>query len=331
MDRIELADFRLRCRDFLVAEAQFLARVPAVTALLQQIRSMPPQNFEIITELRRILAELPGSDLVILAGGGLDSNVLIGLATDPAIGKTVHVLSCVTRDNGFEQANLAAFCQELGLGFERIAPTDAELEDEIATFRASEGRLPNDIAQPMVAVMCRHAAATFPGVPVVDGQYADTYMYSNPQNLYFRMTRPLSLLPGVGLFARMQKIGNKRIRHLLFCLAALPLKCLHLCGIQITPATCAAMRRLLQDNRDLPAETVMQAVFCEVMLHYRESDKYVGSPGIVSPFGTLALFFHCTHNIALYSRFRQTKIPLHRYFRLAFPAYYAGTQSRSFK
>ena len=233
--------------------------------------------------VKQEIDQLP-NEFGLLAGGGVDSTYLLVLAN--ALGKKVTAISSRTAENYKSLKELDHFCEIHELDHLVFDVPLERYKFQRDTFRRKFKRAPRDPVAPIVNELTLEAKKY--GLELlIDGQFADTALFCNPQNNLFNLS---SNLPGAQL--NMDKnnkyhFKNKKQQLLRYLLMNKTQKILYLCRIQMTKRTQNLVTELL---KCFDAKIVLQVIFWDVLLKYREYDKYLNNQiKIISPFNNFDL------------------------------------------
>ncbi len=288
-------------------------------------------NFDINTYLRDWLHANVKQTNCILAGGGVDSTYILLQLSKIIDSNKLKVLTGKTKNNSPEVKSLSSICTNLGVIHHVIEPSIKELEVHLNRFIKQNDRTPNDIAQPIIDLLKDYALYNFKTECIIDGQYADTNMYCNPQNKFWILFKFFSILPSISIAAKIQTLKNKYLRHIYFALSSKSIKILYLCNIKINRKSIKLINSLLSRS-SLDSEIIMQIIFKNVLLKNRESDKYKCSPRVLSPFDSDELFVDATLNRQKYRKgIFCFKYPIKNYISREFPEFRNQFKSRSFE
>jgi len=270
--------------------------------------------------------------ITIFAGGGLDSNYLLLRCISIFGHEKITVQCALTKSNREEVGNLKKLCIKEGVNINIYSPSENDIEYQVDRFQSKFSRLPNDVAQPLLNHLARESIDQDKSAIMLDGQYADTFMFSNPQNLYWRATNLLSCVNSLWAAKKIIKSNSKLWRFFAFSFFKPAYKIAFLCNIEIEREAISYIESLCSHYKGvLDNELIFQVFFSVVTLEYRESDKYLLYPDIVSPFKSNDLFFDACRNRVKYRGLWEKKIPLRRYINDHYPSYKGASRSRSFE
>ncbi|MDA9986290.1 hypothetical protein N9E26_00990, partial [bacterium] len=200
-----------------------------------------------------------------------------------------------------------------------------------------KGRLPRDIAQPLHNLLISKIRSDNPSAVIIDGQYADTLMFANPQNMFFNwwkltannvVLRWFVKATGMTNIVALNK-GQTKLRDLFATICADKVSLIAwLCRLDPTLSVKESLNKLL--NR-YPSEVVMQVVFYKVLLDFREKDKYILCPEVVSPFHDIKLMIHSWSAPKLYNSLLMRKKPIWNYIKCNHPNVAKLVKRRSFE
>lgn len=231
------------------------------------------------------LGKLP-QNIGILCGGGVDSTYL--LVACSLLKKNITAISSISDGNEKSLQQIDAFCLPRGHVHIKRIISDDTYSRRAAEFEEMHGRAPRDPVAPVVSELS-HVAKEHSVSILVDGQYADTVLFQNPQNKLFKSTWFLPKIP-----SRIRNINethdySKKIQLFTYLSLSLSDKILYLCRIEITEASTALVEHLLSQ---FDANMVLQLIFWHALLNYRERDKYkcVYTP-VYSPFEEISYIY----------------------------------------
>ena len=270
--------------------------------------------------------------ITIFAGGGLDSNYLLLRCISIFGSNRITVQCALTKSNSEEVCNLNELCIKENVNINIYSPTEKDIEYQISRFQSKFSRLPNDVAQPLLNHLARESIKQDISSIMLDGQYADTFMFSNPQNLYWRATKLLSFVDSIWAAKNIVKNNSKLWRFFAFSFFKPAYKIAFLCNIAIERESILYIESICNHYKGvLDNELIFQTFFSGVTLAYRESDKYLLHADIISPFKSDDLFLDACRNRGKYRGVWEKKIPLRRYINDYYPSYKAHSKTRSFE
>lgn len=314
---------------FLVSDDVLFQNKVKIETQLMEIQNTSRRGIELKEMISDRLKPHIGKPCHILAGGGVDSNVLIAILDDLKV-TNVTVWTYLSDTNADEVNNLKKLCKKIGFNHFVYRAKELDFEREIREFQEKYKRYPNDIATPIVGALARRAVdVSGENTVVIDGQYADTYLFANPQNKYFWFTKYCSIVSSVSLYSLVQGLNRKLISHFLFIFSCIEIKILYLSRIHISKASVALIRQL-RINSNVADEVLLQVIFKLILLTQREYDKYMMHPEINSPFKSHEIFVQS----ALETNIKQelpNKKSVYRIMNDLQPEFTSKTKNRSFK
>lgn len=258
----------------------------------------------------------------ILCGGGIDSNYLLVKLSE--LGLRPLVVSAVTTGNMRALESVKVIVEKYGLDWHSKSHENVELEFAINKFYDKFGRLPNDQAMPLVWCLGDYAMARGADA-VIDGQFADTVLFANPQNYLFKKTRSIKL-PRLLFDSTNIEKRNKAIAGYYYLSLTIEERILFLCRAENSSKSRAFMSSLLGNYE---SEHVLQCVFYEFLLDVRERDKYRAmSIEVTSPFDDFD-YLACSSRSVV--RGKKQKKFMVDYIRKHVPAAVALMESKSFE
>ena len=279
----------------------------------------------------------PGVQISVLASGGADSTFLLSLIAKHFPNNDLVAYFGKTANNSSEFEAVRMLCNELGARVSILTPSLAGLERQLALFYDVNDRYPNDIAQPLHNLIVSTIRSDNCSAIIVDGQYADTLMFANPQNMFFswwqhtannpiikKVIRTLGLMNFISL-----RPGQSDLRDLLGAGFADEASLIAwICRIDPSVKVRDSLKALLHVYS---SEVVMQVVFYKVLLHFREKDKYSLCPELISPFNDIKLMVDAWRRPKLYNSLFMRKIPIWTYIKAAHPDIAGLVKRRSFE
>ena len=188
----------------LVKEEMFLSRVETIQEEINILKTKRLENgFSLINQLRNDLKKVKTKNICIFAGGGIDSNLLILLCNEILNNKEISIFSIQTKDNRNDISQLRNLSKILKINHHIFRLEENDINDSLNYFFQKNKRYPRDEAYPGIFKLVNEGAKRFKDTTFMDGQYADTYTFSNPQNIYQIIWR---FLPSI----KINKIGYMR-------------------------------------------------------------------------------------------------------------------------
>lgn len=262
----------------------FFRELASIEASLKVIRATPTYSDSLNdfdNTIARKISSYHGRK-IIMCGGGIDSTYL--LIQSIACGIKADAISAVTRDNHEGLLLIDEICKKNGLHHHKVEANDLELCKSLDEFYSLKKRLPNDPIAPLVHVISKHAL-NLGYHTCIDGQFADTVFYANPQNRLLAFAKTIPRIFPPSKFSNEIHKQDRLSQLIYFFRLSLAQKVLYLARVEITLEAERATAALLNTNK---AQDVLQVIFWHVLLKYRERDKYVlTSDFIKSPFDDL--------------------------------------------
>ncbi|NRP26532.1 hypothetical protein XMD420_000115 [Marinobacterium sp. xm-d-420] len=222
----------------------------------------------------------------LLCGGGIDSNYL--LAKSLSWGIEPIVISAATKGNESELKLLSDFCIDMKIEHHVLDIDISKIENKSNMIKKELGRYPNDQAAPLVRMLVERAQKENCEI-VIDGQFADTLLFANPQNFLFKKThRFTSTL--LKYDNRPSEIGVKIVKIIKYLTYNKIDKILFLSRLYFFDDN--VYRRMSNIINYINPELLLQLLFWHVLMTKRERDKYINLPlEVFSPFDDETLLF----------------------------------------
>lgn len=218
----------------------------------------------------------------LLCGGGIDSNYLLVKLGE--LGYDVNVYSFDTEKNQYELQSVKMLCKGIGFPCKTVQFEDKLIESALDKFYGEYGRYPNDTAAPMVSCLVDQAAKDKCDV-VMDGQYADTVLFANPQNIIFE----LKSIPFLRSAAKESYESLSSLNYWFEILLSSKLRRVFLLSRIIPTDRFVDFIGGLLSRYD--ASLIFQLVFFECLMYFREADKYKAiALDVCSPFYDYDIF-----------------------------------------
>jgi hypothetical protein len=157
------------------------------------------------------------------------------------------------------------------------------------------------------------------GAQILDGQFCDTVLHSNPHNtllMAYKWLGPAKLAAPVFRRLFSGESGGRRTRRSATALKLVGAKCvaefiLRACQISVNDRNMAVARQLLSNYR---SQTALTAVFFWVTTRYREREKYfLPENNYIIPFDSEELFWLASYSFERMVSWRIRKRPIHTY------------------
>jgi hypothetical protein len=316
------SDFIAKQKTLTVPVDFFHDRFPYALALCRSVLDSKPElqgDPGIIVKER--LSKLSSVDsFTVLASGGADSSYLLYFVRNLYPSVAITAISALTKNNSKELNFLAAVCKTQKIDLIVATPTEERLIQQLRAFESKASRLPNDCVQPLHNYLVMLADRLNPGSVILDGQYADTLMFANPQNIFFDVWL-LTKLYRVDLISKLAfrfldnspglMPGQTSTRDFFksTCLSA-PEVIAWLCRLSTDHSVIGQIQKGL---KDFPARLLFQSIFYTILLEYREKDKYFLAPHVVTPFNDMRLMVDAWHYKSFYSGISIRKKPIWDY------------------
>jgi len=268
--------------------------IPRMAHALSRAQSLEPINpFERLKQ--SIATSIPaGKHVAVLCGGGVDSNFLLALLCENF--SNVSIISAETTNNSRDLESTAKLNMKLGRKWVRNRYSRERLALEASLFFEKHARIPNDQATPLVQCMLKEAQNLGADI-VVDGQYADTVLFANPQNTLFSK---IGKIPG--FFAPSYLGSTKEPASKLKLLSALlfvnpALKMMILSRLHFNSEIYDFLTELSKFKSN-DANLIFQLLFWFGLLKTRERDKYklAEKNFVFSPFDDIDILLSASKN-----------------------------------
>ena len=313
----------------LVNEEMFMLRFEAIESEIKKVEEYSnPQNFDIIYQLINNLKDIKSEKISILAGGGIDSNLLILLSNKIYKKDNIKIYSIETKDNSQDIKELIKLSRKLKIKHYIFTLKENDVKESLDYFYKRYHRYPRDEAYPAIFKIVKEVSESQENIIFIDGQYADTYTFSNPQNIYQLIWRRLPNLNFHKL--KFMRKSSKFISLIIGLFTNNIEFLLYFCQIQDTKIIRKSLTNLLS-RTTLDFEVIFQIVFKECLLFYREEDKYRVPSKIISPFKDENLFIHSCNNLNIYRSIFKKKKPIYKYIKNNFKKFKIKSYERSFK
>ena len=263
----------------------------------------------------------------LLCSGGEDSvYLLITLINKLSI---KPVLFCYeTKNNKNDVRRLRAIAEKETLELHIFDSNTLDSASAYHHFVLNQNRAPNDIAQPVHNALYTEAIENFDCDKVVDGQFCDTVLMSNPQNHFLLWIRSapwffsfaLKLLGSLPL-----PNGNKtssRIAYLnsLSSLTSEEDQIFSLLNIKHPWSELRSWTKHFISRYGLQLTFTSLFFFC--LLEKRERDKYLECPRLVSPFDNFDLALKTNSNLSQVLGLLVRKKPIRTLCKTAYPGFF---------
>jgi hypothetical protein len=181
--------------------------------------------------------------------------------------------------------------------------TNLDIEGSYKLFLEKQLRPPNDIAQPVHNALYQEAVNKFNCDIVIDGQFCDTVLLSNPQNHFLLWYERYNfLLKNIIRIANLIPLKeSKKIRQRIIFLNELinssdtSAIILRLVNITKSDDFINDFTRNLQ--RKIGTQLTFSVYFFSLLLSLRERDKYLLCPKLYSPFDDFEYAAYSNHNL----------------------------------
>jgi hypothetical protein len=238
----------------------------------------------------------------LLCSGGEDSMYLLMILVKDLKIKP-KLLCYITKNNFSDIQRLKYISNDLGLEMHLYDRSNLDMRNAYAKFCESQKRAPNDIAQPVHNALYFKAIETHGSSIVIDGQFCDTVLLSNPQNhfLYWIENNPLIFRVLVRLLNYLPLSKENKIKSRLGQLQDL-LKysnfvehIFHLINLKNFDNDLKFYTEDLIKQHGVQFTFSIFFFYC--LLEIRERDKYLLCPNLFSPFDDFKLAILTNKNI----------------------------------
>lgn len=336
-DKILFADFLFQVKGGFVPEKYFKKQIDCVSEWLRRLNfeELDVKNWDLIDRISLNIKKkvTKGKSLCILAGGGVDSNFLIILTRLLFPEKKIYVICGLTKNNQNDLNSTKLICDKYRINMYVYAINDHEKEQALIAFLRHEERYPYDVTMPLLYCLIKKGYDIDSECEVMDGQFADTVLFANPQNLLYNCIKGLKV-KNVIAFKLLNSFKERFIRDdrlklvIDLVLKKESEKILLLSRVENTNDTVAIVEDLLQR---FSSELVFQAIFFKLLLEYRERDKYRLNKDVISPFDDDVIFKYSYVLLGRRCILRKKKKELHNFIRFHCPSSVTHMKSRSFE
>lgn len=275
--------------------------------------------------IKKLKIRLSGSiNVSLLCSGGEDSVYLL-LILVKELKLKPKLLSYKTKNNLLDIERIKYISNDLGLKLYLYDKSNLNLCDAYIKFCKSQKRPPNDLAQPVHNALYFEAIKRHVSDIVIDGQFCDTVLLSNPQNhfLYWIERKP-SIFKILVKILNFIPIKNKnKMKSRLEYLQ-------DLLKYSNSVDYIFKLIKLKNFDNDLKAHTenlikqhgtqlTLAIYFFYCLLEIRERDKYLICPKLHSPFDDFSLAFLANKNIDQIIGFFVRKKPIRNLCKKYYP------------
>ncbi len=308
------------------------SRLDSVTKLLNRskikVNAITDIDKFILSQIQSQLNKKKYTKINVLCGGGVDSNYLLILLAKNYQSIEIEAVCGLTKSNSADLKSTKSICNKYNLSYKEYSISKPELEQSLSDFYEVNNRLPNDVAAPIINALIKKAKSVDEEVLIIDGQYADTVLFANPQNTFFRLTEKISLIEFNTQSSYFKNKIHKLNYYLKLTLSNKESKIRSLCRLNNSPEI---NKYLLKSLKQFNAELVLQAVFFKILIEYREKDKYLLSDNVFSPFYSDELLLHSYQvNTSFFSLCNKKK-HLRKFVKANCPEAYKYMKSRTFE
>ena len=255
----------------------------------------------IITEkLKKRLLNL--KEISLLCSGGEDSIYLLIILVNELNIKP-KLICYKTKNNSSDVRRLEFISKNLNLDLYLYDKTNLDRYTAYNKFCISQGRPPNDIAQPVHNALYIEAKEILKSDIVIDGQFCDTVLLSNPQNHFLLWTEKMPFI-----FKSLIKLSNylifdknklfksrlKKLNNLLDYPNSVE-RVLKLINLEDFDDELIKYTEKIINQYGVQLTFSLYFFFC--LLELRERDKYLLCPDLFSPFDDFKFAILANENI----------------------------------
>lgn len=336
LDNISFDSFLLYATGRLVTEEYVAKEYEDVLSFMEKVKGgmNDVNNFSLIDRMVCNIKEKvdEGKSLCVMAGGGVDSNFLIILSRLIFSEKKIFVVCGRTKSNENDLKSTYLICEKFNVDFYSYRINKEDKEAAIYDFVRCQGRYPNDVVMPLMCSLIKKAYEVDCDCQIMDGQFADTVLFSNPQNLAFDFVKGIevkqSLLRSFLMFAGNNLMNDKINVILRLMTLGIADKIIYLTRLQGTERVANMINFMI--GKYSP-ELVLQSVFYKILINYRERDKYVLNGEVISPFDDNDIFVYSYLNLRRRNVFKPKKKVLKDFIKCHCPESVSMMRSRSFE
>lgn len=277
----------------------------AVERLLASVSKEPSNLDEYILEdiIRKLDIRLVnGNKIGLLCSGGEDSIYLL-IALTRGLKKIPKLFCYETKNNSSDVKRLKKIANILNLELYLFNADNLNRSSAYKIFVESQKRPPNDLAQPVHNALYFEAVENHDCDIVIDGQFCDTVLLSNPQNhfLLWMEKHPIFMRLALNFLNYLPLSKSSKLSSRLN----------YLQDLSDTSNSIERIYKLI--NLKNPDEEVIKLTeellnkfgtqltfsicFFYCLLAVRERDKYLLCPNLFSPFDDFSFAIICSRNI----------------------------------
>lgn len=243
-----------------------------------------------------------GKTIGLLCSGGEDSIYLL-IALVKGLGIYPKLFCYETKNNSKDVKRLKKIASLWNLELYLFNSENLDRLKAYEAFIKSEKRPPNDLAQPAHNALYFQAINNHGCDIVVDGQFCDTVLLSNPQNHFLLWVKKypalIKLALGILNYLPFKKSGkvSTRLSHLNSLIDASTLldMMFELINLSQSDDEVQAFASQLMEKFGIQLTFAIYFFYC--LLQVRERDKYILCPDLFSPFDDFSLAVISSSNI----------------------------------
>ena len=304
-----LADHQQHCLtldlDVDLVKKRIITASIEVERLLASVAEEPGELNDFILEdiVSKLEARLvKGNTIGLLCSGGEDSIYLL-MALVRGLGKSPKLFCYETKNNSSDVKRLKKIANILNLELYLFDSDNLDRSAAYKIFIESQKRPPNDLAQPVHNALYFEAVENHDCDVVIDGQFCDTVLLSNPQNhfLLWMEKHPVLIRLAIKFLNYLPLNKSSKFSS-------------RLSYLQDLSDTSTSIERIFKlINLKNPDEDVITLTgglvdkfgtqltfsicFFYCLLAVRERDKYLLCPDLFSPFDDFSFAIICSRNI----------------------------------
>lgn len=271
----------------------------------------------------------------LLLSGGEDSAFMLCTLRNLLPNLQIHAFSAATKGNVSDIKRASFLCTQFECEHYIVTPDINSLENEIQRFLDLNGRLPQDPAQPLHSLLLKHSIELFPNNAVLDGQFCDTVLHSNPHNVLLAYYLKTLRVPAVfGRASNLLPALNRTMRRIrtsihLFSSPTLAHFVLRSIRADEGPSSLSVTDDLI---KSYGPQATLSALFFWTLIAERERDKYL-SPraSMLLPFDSEKLFWLCAYSVENILIPPIRKAPIHYYLRDLMPEIFSRQATLPFE
>lgn len=291
-----LAEHQKHCVNFTINNDFIQNNLFEIEKVIDQIKAKPKKNrIDIEKELLNSIVKslndkiLSEKNIGLMCSGGEDSIYLLIILVKYLF-KKPKLFCYETKNNQSDVRRLKKIATLYDLELNLFNSSNLGRKEAFEKFVASQRRVPNDLAQPVHNALYFEAVENHGCKIVVDGQFCDTVLLSNPQNhflLWFEkyplllktIVEILNLYP----FKKSSKIGSRLLylRQLYRSDENIDIIFDFINLKYVDPDFRSFTMKLV---KEFGIQFVFSAYFFHFLLKARERDKYLICPLVFSPF-----------------------------------------------